>query len=63
MPPGLVQYVCILLGPNEAGVILFFKRGQYYLKQEAKAGATAWVSGKMAADIHRWDLLYIKQGL
>lgn len=37
-----------------------FKRGQYYLKQGAKANTRTWLSRKKAPDTHRWDLLYIK---
>lgn len=59
MPLGLVQYVCILLGLNEAQVILFL-RGQYYLKQKGQGQHQNLTEQKMAPDTHRWDLLYIK---
>lgn len=60
MPSGLVQYVCILLGLNEARVIFSFRRGQYYLKRAGWGQHHNLTEQKMTPDAHRWHLLYIK---
>lgn len=57
MPLGIVQYVCILLGLNEAQVILFLRGVNQARGQGQHQNLT---EQKMAPDSYRWDLLYIK---